>query len=272
MINNWYYHYKSTYLGFIVVNEVHNFGLQDYRKRVTEHFPRIDLTSVSKVLFLSGSIGIDNFDFHLKELGMNIKTTSKLEISDKVFITNVVREIPLLNVKKEFKKLKYEDLIADTIQYVDKFLFVDKHGKVLIVCHKKSDVAQVAIHDFISGNPLAITDDLPTEEKINIINSFFLQKIKNESSSVPIWSQKVSEGISIKNLKMVILVDYVPSVSEYIQIGCRLRECGIYSCIYSRIYPNKEKIILINPREEINEQLKQFYGLKGNFTDNFKQE
>lgn len=33
-INNWYYHYKSTYLGFIIIDEVHNFGRQDYRKKL----------------------------------------------------------------------------------------------------------------------------------------------------------------------------------------------------------------------------------------------
>ena len=265
MINNWYYHYKSTYLGFIVIDEVHNFGRQDYRKRVTETFPRLRFDSATKVLFLSGSIGINNFDFHLKELGMNIETTSKIEISDKVFIENLVREIPLLNVKKGFARVKYEDLIEDTIQYVTNFLSVNDTDKVLIVCHTKKEVAKVAAHNFKTGKPLAITGDLPTEEKIRIIGSFASQRVL-------VGTNMVSEGIDIKNLKLVILVDHVPSVSEYIQIGGRMRGGGIYTCFYSRIYPPNENIRMGNPKENVNEQMKEFYGLRGNFKDNYNRD
>lgn len=61
VIDNWYDHHKSAYLGFTVNDEVHNFVRQNYRKWLTENFPRVGFDSVNKVLFLSSSISINKF-------------------------------------------------------------------------------------------------------------------------------------------------------------------------------------------------------------------
>lgn len=188
---------------------------------------------------------------------MNIKTTSRIEISDKVFIENLVREIPLMNVKKEFMKVKYDDLLGDITHYADRYLSMGEQAKVLVVCHTKKDVALIAAHGFKTGKALAINGDLPTEDKIRIIDSFS----SDANKRVLVGTNMVSEGIDIYNLEMVILVDHVPSVSEYIQIGGRLRKGGIYTCFYSKIYLTKEKVKLVNPGEgDINKQIQEFYG------------
>lgn len=71
-------------------------------------------------------------------------------------------------------------MIDDTTQGVDKFLKMSNVDKLLIVCHTKKEVAQVAAQDFITGNLLGVTGDTPTEDKVQIIDSYLLQIIQRE--------------------------------------------------------------------------------------------
>lgn len=125
-----------------------------------------------------------------------------------------------------FMKTRYNNLIDYITQYVDNFLKMNKPDRMLSVRHTKKYVAQITTHYFISGKPLAIIDDLPTEEKIKIFDSFISDRFKR----CLVGTNMVSANNDIKNLDMVILVNHVSSISEYIQIGGRLGKGGIYSC------------------------------------------
>ncbi|SMN21365.1 similar to Saccharomyces cerevisiae YRF1 Y' element ATP-dependent helicase protein (partial), partial [Maudiozyma saulgeensis] len=93
MINNWYYHYRSTFLGYIIVDEVHNLGCQDFRTGVTAAFPLLKCHYANKVLLLSGSVGKDRFGIHLGALNIKVQTTTEVEVNDKVYIHNLVKDI-----------------------------------------------------------------------------------------------------------------------------------------------------------------------------------
>lgn len=68
---------------------------------------------------------------------------------------------------------------------------------------------------------------------------------------------------------MVILIDHVVlCVTKYIQIGGWLRKGDFYS----KIHVTKKNVKLLNSKENINGQIKVFYGLMGNYMDSYDQE
>ncbi|KAG0658240.1 hypothetical protein C6P45_002221 [Maudiozyma exigua] len=107
------------------MHEIRNFGLPYYSTMITEYSAYLNVECANKVLFISNSIGVDNYDFHLKELPKDIETTSQYEFSDTVHIKNLIGESALLNVKKGFIKRNNSEFIDDTIKYVNTFFFHD---------------------------------------------------------------------------------------------------------------------------------------------------
>ncbi|CCC71677.1 hypothetical protein NCAS_0H03670 [Naumovozyma castellii] len=73
-----------------------------------------------------------------------------------------------------------------------------------------------------------------------------------------IGTKLVSEGIDIKSVKLVLLVDYLPTVGEYIQTAGRLREGGVCMSFWTKRCVGK---FSIKPDVCIAKQTARFYGL-----------
>ena len=65
MINDWDYLYPQIYLGYVVIDEVHNIGYQEYRQNVTKTFRETDWKTAHKLILLSSMIGFNRFSNHL---------------------------------------------------------------------------------------------------------------------------------------------------------------------------------------------------------------
>lgn len=70
---------------------------------------------------------------------------------------------------------------------------------------------------------LGFTVKINVLEKANRADSF----IRDQKKSVLLKTKLATEGIDVRELKMVIMVDYKPTIIEFIQAGGRLRTSGM---------------------------------------------
>ena len=104
---------------------------------------------------------------------------------------------------------------------------------------------------------LGFTVKINVLEKAERADSF----IRDQKKSVLLKTKLATEGIDVRELKMVIMVDYKPTIIEFIQAGGRLRTSGmLYVLLDPKTYFKREKSD-IGPIDFTCTQISQFYGL-----------
>lgn len=71
----------------------------------------------------------------------------------------------------------------------------------------------------------------------------------------------VLEDIDVSDPGMVVLYNYLPDISEFIQICGRLRKGGTVKGFWSFIPPSDSDMPVVNPEKDITKQMCDFYGL-----------
>ena len=264
VFSNWRYRFRNVHLGFLVIDEFHNVGFQGYRQGVTTGFNILDTSSFSKVILMSGTIGYNRFGLHLKAMGISGDVTDAVEDSDKIRVFDLVKEIPLRNVVKTIIKVDNEAIAEqNSIAVVNRFLALVPHQKIIMVCSSRAAVERLGALLYGGKKAIWVHGNLPRDVKLARSTEF----LSSPECRVLIGTCLVSEGIDVPSLGAVVLCNYVPSLTEFIQIGGRLRRGGNYIGFWSTIRDKKDDFPPFDPRLDINLQIANFYGCGGNLAD-----
>ncbi|CCK72632.1 uncharacterized protein KNAG_0K02690 [Huiozyma naganishii CBS 8797] len=256
LIDNWYKTFKNTILGLVVLDEFHNFETElTFRAEVYQLIDTINLGLAWKVLVLSGTIGRRNFAAPLKRLGFKKPLTTELTFESKSFIRNLVEELPLGNSVKWFGECASSDqCLKKAVALVNHFLASEENSKVILVCRTREHVGLLAT-DLTPHDPLSVHGRMSGADKEQIMRRF----IQDPAKRVLVGTKLVSEGIDVQSLALVILVDYLPSIGEFVQTAGRIRGDGLCLVLWSSACRN-------DPAKDLNPgcltpQLNRFYEL-----------
>ncbi|CCD22243.1 uncharacterized protein NDAI_0A00850 [Naumovozyma dairenensis CBS 421] len=256
MMNNWYTLYQNILLGMVVIDEFHNLVTeQSYRGSTFKSIPDINFSLSWKLICMTGTAGKNLMKEGLRFIGVGDSLTTNITGSG-VFYYNYVTSVPLVNVVKTFDYFDDHDAIVQKVKYVvTKFLTYADDTKVIIVCREKSTVELLGAVTFCDS--IWVHGDLPTEVKVKKTQDF----IQDSSKRILIGTKLVSEGIDIPEVKMVLIVDYLPSVGEYIQTAGRLRQGGLCYTYWTRRSVCEDDKQQVDPQKCITDQVSKFYGL-----------
>lgn len=265
LFSTWCYRFRSVHLGYLVIDEFHNVGCQKYRKNVTFGFNVIDTSAFSKIALLSGTIGKNRFGLHLKAFGIFEDVTDQVEASSKIRVFDMVTETPLRNVLKTIQKVETSGIAeAKTIALVNRFLKLFPGEKIIVVCNSRKCVERLGRLTFNGELPIWVHGEFHRDEKLERSR----EVLGKSRSRVLIGTCLVSEGIDVQDLGVVVLCKYVPSLTEFIQIGGRLRRGGNYFGFWSYTKDNENGFPLYDPTKDANEQIARSYGCGGITIDN----
>ncbi|GMM57371.1 Y' element ATP-dependent helicase [Maudiozyma humilis] len=264
LFSNWPYRFRNVHLGYLVVDEFHNVGYQDYRPEVTQGFRHLDVSNFAKVVMLSGTIGKGRFGLHLKAMGITAEPTEQVKDSDKVRVFNAVMEIPLRNVVKTVQKM---DTVAmamqKTVTVVRRFLELVDKQKVIIVTSTVPAVLALGRLTYDGEEPVWVHGKLSSQEKISRFSEF----CENPKKRVLIGTKLISEGVDVANLGAIVMCDYVPSITGMIQAAGRLRKGGNCFIFWTRSTDFMDNFPRYDPDKGINGQMAAYYGCSGSTED-----
>ncbi|SCU98900.1 LANO_0F00122g1_1 [Lachancea nothofagi CBS 11611] len=159
----------------------------------------------------------------------------------------MITETPLKHVEKTFEKVKQGQLDTFALQYIND----QQDGKVIVVLGEKARVEEFALN--LDVDCIWVHGDLEAKEKVKRIQNF-----KNQDTKVLVGTKLVCEGIDIAEVRLVLLVGYVPPVSTYIQMAGRLRKAGRCVTLWNKRSLHKDSMRVRNYAKAIRE----FYGLE----------
>ncbi|GMM57913.1 Y' element ATP-dependent helicase protein 1 copy 4 [Maudiozyma humilis] len=264
LFSNWPYRFRNVHLGYLVVDEFHNVGYQDYRKEVTQGFRHLDVSNFAKVVMLSGTIGKGRFGLHLKAIGITAEPTEQVEDSDKVRIFDAVKEIPLRKVVKTVIAVDSLGVAEEkTIWLVKRFMELVPNEKIIIVCSRITSVEKLGWLIYAGHTPVFVHGSMSSKEKI----SRFAEFSENPEKRLLIGTKLISEGIDIANLGCIVMCNFVPSLTGLIQTARRLRRGGNCFIFWSSCDDDKDDFPRYLPDVVINSQLAAYYGCSGSTED-----
>lgn len=259
---------KNTNLCYFVVDEFHNLETETYRRKTFDRIPKVQFDAFEKVLFLSATAPAAIADGALRRVGFKglekpepgLKATDTGDSSGgmtcyptKLF--NVIEEVPLGHVQKEFLK------VADSSR--EAFKLLKAHARAVVAVGSRRKVEELS-EEWNEHFRITWTHGhLKTGEKIGRIRSFMADK----NSQVLLGTKLVTEGIDIRNLRMVIMMDCRPSIIEFIQAAGRLRSSGMFYLLSgtgARGESGEEKsdhpAVPLLEEGCVDEQMAEFYG------------
>lgn len=136
MFNSWGEMKKNTKVGLFVIDEFHS--LEDYwsyREESFREIPYINFNVATKLLLLSGTMGNHGFEKCFKRIGLNVSLTNYLGDTDKVYVYDEIKDIPLDKI------IKYSELFKSSkqckeraIEILDAFLKSSDTNKAIVIC------------------------------------------------------------------------------------------------------------------------------------------
>ncbi|CCK70277.1 uncharacterized protein KNAG_0D05400, partial [Huiozyma naganishii CBS 8797] len=230
LLDNWYQTFRDTVLGLIVIDEFHNFETEmAFRGNTFSAIGEINLRQAWKVLVLSGTVGVGGFNGPLQRLGYDESLTTEAGLDLKYFFFNLVDELPLGNSVKWFDECASSKICLEkAVAMVDRFVAEEESAKVILVCRTREHAKILAV-DLAKHRPLCVHGELTGASKEQTMRSFIQDPVKR----VLIGTKLVSEGIDVQDLLLVLLVDYLPSIGEYVQMAGRLRKGGLCAVLWS---------------------------------------
>lgn len=174
---------KNTKVGLFVIDEFHS--LEDYwsyREESFREIPYINFNVATKLLVLSGTMGNHGFEKCFKRVGLNMSLTNYLGDTDKVYVYDEIKDIPLDKI------IKYSELFKSSkqckemaIEILDAFLKFSGTNKAIVIC---GNVETAIFFSKIYKNSALAYGDLETNQK-----SMNLQKfVDNPSVRLFFWN------------------------------------------------------------------------------------
>lgn len=239
MFNSWGEMKKNTKVGLFIIDEFHSFEDDwSYREESFREIPYINFNVATKLLLPSGTMGNHGFEKCFKRIGLNVSLTNYLGDTDKVYVYNEIKDIPLDKI------IKYSELFKSSkhckeraIEILDAFLKFNGTNKAIVIC---GNVETAIFFSKIYKNPTLAYGDMETNQK-----SMNLQKfVDNPSVRLFFGTCLVGEGIDISSVELVLMLDYYPSISKYIQAVGRIRKHGVCWCLWCCQQNNIDKSII----------------------------
>jgi len=253
LVNSWYSVFEDIVLGMIVIDEFHNLETEQcYRGRSFKLIPEINFSLAWKVVVMTGTARVNGMKKPMRFIGYETGlTTSLTAVRSRILYFDMVSHTPLGGIVKTFTRVRNCDAAEDMVEdLVARMMRYDACSKVIVVCSRKVTVESLhfqCAYEWVHG-------DLPADEKVRRSKRF----IEDPGCRVLVGTKLVSEGIDIRAVKLVILVDYLPTVGEYIQTAGRLREGGVCMALWS---PAAVDRMGIQPSVCPLHQISKFYGL-----------
>ncbi|CCD23433.1 DEAD/DEAH box helicase NDAI_0B03990 [Naumovozyma dairenensis CBS 421] len=253
LVNNWYNIYQDCILGMIVIDEFHNLETEQlYRGQSFRLISEINFNLAWKVVVMTGTAGKKGMVKPMNFIGYDKEMcTSMVSNKNRILYFDLVNQTPLKNIVKKFQVFERSTMTESEVEMlVDRFMEYDTKSKVIIVCKEKVTVEKL----YFRQDSEWVHGDLPSEEKIKKSRRF----IEDEKCRIMIGTKLVSEGIDIKGVKLVIMLDYLPSIGEYIQTAGRLREGGVCLSYWTK---RSVQTCSVKPDVCITKQVSKFYDL-----------
>lgn len=254
LINNWPSICRGKILGMIIFDEfpTHN---EEFVKKID--LRKINFSVAWKVLVTTGTSTKAEIIKTLQDVGYHQDATSSIEpseISRKAAFYDLVSIPPLTKVIKKFFKEKYLGQILLYVQcIVNRMTAYDDHSQIIIIC---KDELQFSHLDYkCSFNSPHFIMDPSVEYAWNKGYSFF----SSRKCRTLISTKERFQSIDVDTIKLVIFVDVLPTIQEYIQITGRLRDGGICLTFWTDDSSKQDDSIL--PSVCIEKQLAAFYDL-----------
>ncbi|SCW00255.1 LAFE_0C00144g1_1 [Lachancea fermentati] len=235
---------------------------EEYRRETFEPMRNVDFNKFEKVLFLSATAtDWDDSKQAMCRLGFRgvLKEDEDARLMDfKTKVINLIDKPPLGHIYKDI--IKSNDSPREALELLKSLFALEPHSKAIVAVGRRALVGELAIEWNRYFNILWIHGSLSSEEKTRRTQTF----INDGSMRVLIGTKLVSEGIDVKELRMVLIVDYLPQIGEYIQCAGRLRSNGFCSLVL-----NNDELPSPSQRERdgsmtlgcITSQIRRFYGL-----------
>ncbi|QLL32488.1 hypothetical protein HG536_0D00100 [Torulaspora globosa] len=254
-------------LGYIIIDEFHNLLSETYRSSRFKRMRNLNFDAFEKTLFFSATAPPDIAEGALHQIGfkgLERAPTSVEQVTDQVKITpkqpcaNLVAEMPLGHIHKEFKSS--DDPKLEAVKMLRGLFKRRPNSKAIVVVNEISLVEALASEWAPLFNLVWVHGNLSSEQKAARARSF----MNDGSKELLIGTKLVTEGISIASLKMVIIINFSPNILEFIQMIGRLRESGL--CFLLRgegRYPSYNDPLLPAVKEAcLAAQIRKFYNLE----------
>ncbi|CAD6626824.1 SX2_G0036110.mRNA.1.CDS.1 [Saccharomyces cerevisiae] len=267
---------NNVKLGYLIVDEFHNFETEVYRQSQFGGITNLDFDAFEKAIFLSGTAPEAVADAALQRIGLTGLAKKSMDINElkrsedlsrglssyPTRMFNLIKEkseVPLGHVHKIRKKVESQP--EEALKLLLALFEIEPESKAIVVASTTSQVEELACSWRKYFRVVWIHGKLGAAEKVSRTKEF----VTDGSMRVLIGTKLVTEGIDIKQLMMVIMLDNRLNIIELIQGVGRLRDGGLcYLLSRKNSWAARNRKGELPPIKEgcITEQVREFYGLE----------
>ncbi|KAF4004323.1 DEAD/DEAH box helicase family protein [Saccharomyces cerevisiae] len=267
---------NNVKLGYLIVDEFHNFETEVYRQSQFGGITNLDFDAFEKAIFLSGTAPEAVADAALQRIGLTGLAKKSMDINElkrsedlsrglssyPTRMFNLIKEkseVPLGHVHKIWKKVESQP--EEALKLLLALFESEPESKAIVVASTTNEVEELACSWRKYFRVVWIHGKLGAAEKVSRTKEF----VTDGSMRVLIGTKLVTEGIDIKQLMMVIMLDNRLNIIELIQGVGRLRDGGLcYLLSRKNSWAARNRKGELPPIKEgcITEQVREFYGLE----------
>ncbi|CAH1831327.1 unnamed protein product [Saccharomyces cerevisiae] len=267
---------NNVKLGYLIVGEFHNFETEVYRQSQFGGITNLDFDAFEKAIFLSGTAPEAVADAALQRIGLTGLAKKSMDINElkrsedlsrglssyPTRMFNLIKEkseVPLGHVHKIRKKVESQP--EEALKLLLALFESEPESKAIVVASTTNEVEELACSWRKYFRVVWIHGKLGAAEKVSRTKEF----VTDGSMQVLIGTKLVTEGIDIKQLMMVIMLDNRLNIIELIQGVGRLRDGGLcYLLSRKNSWAARNRKGELPPIKEgcITEQVREFYGLE----------
>ncbi|KAF4000421.1 Helicase conserved C-terminal domain family protein [Saccharomyces cerevisiae] len=267
---------NNVKLGYLIVDEFHNFETEVYRQSQFGGITNLDFDAFEKAIFLSGTAPEAVADAALQRIGLTGLAKKSMDINElkrsedlsrglssyPTRMFNLIKEkseVPLGHVHKIRKKVESQP--EEALKLLLALFESEPESKAIVVASTTNEVEELACSWRKYFRVVWIHGKLGAAEKVSRTKEF----VTDGSMRVLIGTKLVTEGIDIKQLMMVIMLDNRLNIIELIQGVGRLRDGGLcYLLSRKNSWAARNRKGELPPIKEgcITEQVREFYGLE----------
>ncbi|CAH1830665.1 unnamed protein product [Saccharomyces cerevisiae] len=267
---------NNVKLGYLIVDEFHNFETEVYRQSQFGGITNLDFDAFEKAIFLSGTAPEAVADAALQRIGLTGLAKKSMDINElkrsedlsrglssyPTRMFNLIKEkseVPLGHVHKIRKKMESQP--EEALKLLLALFESEPESKAIVVASTTNEVEELACSWRKYFRVVWIHGKLGAAEKVSRTKEF----VTDGSMQVLIGTKLVTEGIDIKQLMMVIMLDNRLNIIELIQGVGRLRDGGLcYLLSRKNSWAARNRKGELPPIKEgcITEQVREFYGLE----------
>ncbi|KZV10967.1 hypothetical protein WN66_02123 [Saccharomyces cerevisiae] len=267
---------NNVKLGYLIVDEFHNFETEVYRQSQFGGITNLDFDAFEKAIFLSGTAPEAVADAALQRIGLTGLAKKSMDINElkrsedlsrglssyPTRMFNLIKEkseVPLGHVHKIRKKVESQP--EEALKLLLALFESEPESKAIVVASTTNEMEELACSWRKYFRVVWIHGKLGAAEKVSRTKEF----VTDGSMQVLIGTKLVTEGIDIKQLMMVIMLDNRLNIIELIQGVGRLRDGGLcYLLSRKNSWAARNRKGELPPIKEgcITEQVREFYGLE----------